>query len=401
LVRAAIQLCVMRALFAEELEALRKRALDRHLREISSGQGPEVKIGGRRFINFSSNDYLGLANDPQLRKAATAAIDEFGVGAGASRLITGTLSPHLRLEHALAKWKGTEATLCFSSGYAAALGTIPALVGKDDVVVLDKLCHASLIDGAKLSGATLRVFPHNHVGKLESHLEWARREHAGKRVLIITESVFSMDGDRAPLRELIELKKQFGALLMLDEAHAVGVIGSNGCGLAAAEDLSGEIDVQMGTLSKALGASGAYICGSATLIEWLINRARSFIYSTAPPPAIAAAALAAVDFLTSPEGEERRLLLRERIRLMQELLPRSELSEEQSAARSAIFPWIVGDEKGALDLAAALQTEGFLVPAIRYPTVAKRAARLRITVTASHEEAQIRALCEAIKRLGR
>jgi 8-amino-7-oxononanoate synthase len=391
----------MRALFEEELEALRKRALDRHLREVSSGQGPEVKIGGRRFINFSSNDYLGLANDPRLREAATAAIDEFGVGAGASRLITGTLSPHLRLERALAKWKGTEATLCFSSGYAAALGTIPALVGKDDVVVLDKLCHASLIDGAKLSGAALRVFPHNHVGKLESHLEWARREHPGTRVLIITESVFSMDGDRAPLRELIELKKRFGALLMLDEAHAIGVIGPNGRGLAAAENISEEVDVQMGTLSKALGASGAYICGSATLIEWLINRARSFIYSTAPPPAIAAAALAAVDFLTSPEGEERRLLLRERIRLMQELLPRSELSEEQSAARSAIFPWIVGDEKGALDLAAALQTEGFLVPAIRYPTVAKRAARLRITVTASHEEAQIRALCEAIKRLGR
>ena len=390
----------MRALFAEELEALRKRALDRHLREISSGQGPEVKIGGRRFINFSSNDYLGLANDPRLREAATAAIDEFGVGAGASRLITGTLSPHLRLERALAKWKGTEATLCFSSGYAAALGTIPALVGKDDVVVLDKLCHASLIDGARLSGAVLRVFPHNHVGKLESHLAWARREHAGKRVLIITESVFSMDGDRAPLRELIELKKQFGALLMLDEAHAVGVIGSNGCGLAAAEDLSGEIDVQMGTLSKALGASGAYICGSATLIEWLINRARSFIYSTAPPPVIAAAALAAVDFLASPEGEERRLLLRERIRLMQELLPRAGLEGEDVAARSAIFPLIVGNEKAALDLAAALQTEGFLVPAIRYPTVAKGAARLRITVTASHEEAQIHALCEAIKRLG-
>jgi 8-amino-7-oxononanoate synthase len=391
----------MRALFAEELEALRKRALDRHLHEISSGQGPEVKSGGRRFINFSSNDYLGLANDPRLREAATAAIDEFGVGAGASRLITGTLSPHLRLERALAKWKGTEATLCFSSGYAAALGTIPALVGKDDVVVLDKLCHASLIDGAKLSGAALRVFPHNHVGKLESHLEWARREHPGTRVLIITESVFSMDGDRAPLRELIELKKRFGALLMLDEAHAIGVIGPNGRGLAAAENISEEVDVQMGTLSKALGASGAYICGSATLIEWLINRARSFIYSTAPPPAIAAAALAAVDFLASPEGEKRRLLLWERIRLMQQLLPPAELSKEQSAARSAIFPLIVGGEKAALDMAAALQREGFLVPAIRYPTVAKGAARLRITVTASHEEAQIRALCEAIKRLGR
>jgi 8-amino-7-oxononanoate synthase len=398
LVHVTIQSLVMEDLFAEDLEALRARSLDRHLREISSAQGPEVEIAGRRFINFSSNDYLGLANDPQLREAATVAINEFGVGAGASRLISGNLSPHLRLESALAKWKGTEAALCFSSGYAAALGTIPALVTKNDVVLLDKLCHASLIDAAKLSGAILRVFPHNHVGKLESHLEWARREHLGKRVLIMTESVFSMDGDRAPLRELVELKKRFGALLMLDEAHAVGVIGSNGRGLAAAENLNDDVDVQMGTLSKALGASGGYICGSRTLIEWLINRARSLIYSTAPPPAVVAAALAAVDFLSSPEGEQRRLLLWERIRLMQDLLPRSELAKEHSAASSAIFPWIVGDEKAALHLAGALQSEGFLVPAIRYPTVAKGAARLRITVSAGHEAAQIRALCETIKR---
>jgi 8-amino-7-oxononanoate synthase len=398
LVHVTIQSLVMEDLFAEDLEALRARSLDRHLREISSARGPEVEIAGRRFINFSSNDYLGLANDPQLREAATVAINEFGVGAGASRLISGNLSPHLRLESALAKWKGTEAALCFSSGYAAALGTIPALVTKNDVVLLDKLCHASLIDAAKLSGAILRVFPHNHVGKLESHLEWARREHLGKRVLIMTESVFSMDGDRAPLRELVELKKRFGALLMLDEAHAVGVIGSNGRGLAAAENLNDDVDVQMGTLSKALGASGGYICGSRTLIEWLINRARSLIYSTAPPPAVVAAALAAVDFLSSPEGEQRRLLLWERIRLMQDLLPRSELAKEHSAASSAIFPWIVGDEKAALHLAGALQSEGFLVPAIRYPTVAKGAARLRITVSAGHEAAQIRALCETIKR---
>jgi 8-amino-7-oxononanoate synthase len=388
----------MENLFSEELEALRARSLDRHLREISSAQKSEVKIAGRRLINFSSNDYLGLAYDPRLRKAATSAIDEFGVGAGASRLITGNLCPHLRLERALAKWKGTEASLCFSSGYAAALGTIPALVGKDDVILLDKLCHASLIDGAKLSGAVLRVFPHNHVGKLESHLEWARREHPGRRVLVITESVFSMDGDRAPLCELVELKKRFGALLMLDEAHAVGVIGSNGRGLASAENLNDEVDVQMGTLSKALGASGGYICGSRTLIEWLINRARAFIYSTAPPPAIAAAALAAVDFLASPEGEERRLLLWERIRLMQQLLPRAGLKGENVAALSAIFPLIVGDEKAALDLAAALQGEGFLVPAIRYPTVPKGAARLRITVTAAHQEDHVRSLCKAIKR---
>jgi 8-amino-7-oxononanoate synthase len=390
----------MEDLFAKDLEALRARFLERHLREITGAQGPEVEIGGRRLINFSSNDYLGLANNPLLRKAATSAIDEFGVGAGASRLISGTQSPHLRLERALAKWKGTESALCFSSGYAAALGTIPGLVAKNDVVLLDKLCHASLIDGAKLSGAVLRVFPHNHVGKLESHLDLARREHPGRRVLVITESVFSMDGDLAPLRELVELKKRFGALLMLDEAHAVGVIGPNGRGLAMAENVSEEIDVQMGTMSKALGASGGYICGARTLIEWLINRARSFIYSTAPPPAVAAAALAAVDFLASAEGEERRLLLWERIRLMQQLLPRAGLKGEAVAARSAIFPWLAGDEQATLNLASALQSDGFLVPAIRYPTVAKGTARLRITVTAAHEEAQIEALCETIKRRG-
>ena len=228
----------MRDLFQEQLQALRARSLERKLREIGSAQGPEIEIAGRRLINFSSNDYLGLANDSRLRAAAIAAIGEFGVGAGASRLISGTQSPHLRLENGLAKWKGTEAALCFSSGYAAALGTVPALVTKNDVVLLDKLCHASLIDGAKLSGAILRVFPHNHLPKLESHLQWAQREHADKRILIVTESVFSMDGDRAPLRELIELKKRFGALLLLDEAHAVGVIGPNGRGLAAAENLA-------------------------------------------------------------------------------------------------------------------------------------------------------------------
>src|SRR5206468_12212880 len=272
------------------------------------------------------------------------AIREFGVGAGASRLVSGTQSPHLRLENALAKWKQAEAALCFSSGYAAALGTVPALVSKDDVILLDKLCHASLIDGAKLSGGILRIFPHNHLGKLEDHLEWAHRERPGKRIVVLTESVFSMDGDRAPLRELVELKSRFGALLMLDEAHAVGVIGPNGRGLAAEENLSEDVDIQMGTLSKALGASGGYICGSHNLIEWLINRARSFIYSTAPPPGIIGAALAAVNFLTSREGEKRRILLWKRIRLIEELLPRNELNKRTSAANSAIFPWIIGDE---------------------------------------------------------
>jgi 8-amino-7-oxononanoate synthase len=394
----------MADIFAQQLEALRARSLDRHLREIGGAQGPIVDLVGKRLINFSSNDYLGLANDPRLREAGLAGIAEFGIGAGASRLISGTQSPHLRLETALAKWKGTQAALSFSSGYAAAVGTVPALVAKGDVLLLDKLCHASLIDGARLSGAILRVFPHNDLGKLESHLEWAQREHAGKRILIVTESVFSMDGDLAPLRELLELKKRFHALLLLDEAHAIGVIGPNGRGLAAAEDLNKDVDVQMGTLSKALGVSGGYICGSRSLIEWLINRARSFIYSTAPPPALAAAALAAVDFLASPDGEERRLLLRQRIKLLQELLPVRAAAPNRSGktadhAGSAIFPWIVGREQAAIDLAHALQKEGFLVPAIRYPTVAKGSARLRITVTAVHTEEQIRSLCEAIARL--
>jgi 8-amino-7-oxononanoate synthase len=391
----------MSDLFAEQLQTLRARALHRKLREIGSAQGSIVDLVGTQLINFSSNDYLGLANDPRLRDAATAAIAEFGVGAGASRLISGTQSPHLQLESALAKWKGTQAALCFSSGYAAAVGTLPALVGKNDVVLLDKLSHASLIDGAKLSGATLRVFPHNHLGKMESHLEWAKREHPNPRVLIVTESVFSMDGDRVPLRELIELKKRFGVLLLLDEAHAVGVIGTNGRGLAAEEGLSEDVDVQMGTLSKALGVSGGYICGSRSLIEWLINRARSFIYSTAPPPVLAAAARAAVEFLASLDGEERRLQLWKRIELMRSNLPqdRQSTAGEKPKPASAIFPWIVGDEQAAIDLSRALQTDGFLVPAVRYPTVAKGSARLRITVTAAHDEAQIIALTDTLRRL--
>ena len=381
----------MSDLFAEQLQALRARSLDRHLHEIGSAQGPIVDLAGKRLINFSSNDYLGLANDPRLREAAIGAINQFGVGAGASRLMSGTQPPHLCLESALAKWKGMPAALCFNSGYATALGTLPALATKSDVVLLDKLCHASLIDGAKLSGATLRVFPHNQLAKLKSHLEWARRERPNARILIVTESVFSMDGDRVPLRDLVELKKYFNALLLLDEAHAIGVIGPNGRGLAAAENLSDDVDVQMGTLSKALGVSGGYICGSRNLIKWLINRARSFIFSTAPPPGLAAAALAALDFISSAEGEDRRRLLWRNIEILRERLSLD--------SGSAIFPWIVGDEQAALELATDLQAEGFFVPAIRYPTVAKGAARLRITVTAVHTAEQICSLCDAIKNL--
>ena len=389
----------MRELFHEQLQALREQSLHRKLREIGSPQGSEVRVVGYELVNFSSNDYLGLANDQRLRDAASAAIAEFGVGAGASRLISGTQSPHVRLEAALARWKGTQAAICFSSGYAAAVGTLPAIASKNDVVLLDKLCHASLIDGAKLSGATLRVFPHNHLGKLESHLEWSRREHPHSRIVIVTESVFSMDGDRAPLRALIELKNRFDAILLLDEAHALGVIGANGRGLAAELGLAREVDVQMGTLSKAIGVSGGYICGSRSLVDWLVNRARSFIFSTAPPPAFAAAATAAVEFLQTAEGESRRLQLWQRIGWLRSTLPaRCNALSPDLQSGSAIHPLMIGNEQRALDVARGLQNEGFLVPAIRYPTVAKSSARLRITVTALHEEAQIISLCEALAR---
>ena len=387
----------MSDLFQEQLQALHARSLHRKLREIGSAQGPEVQMVGRLLVNFSSNDYLGLAADPILRRAAIAAIEEFGVGAGASRLISGTQSPHVALETALAKWKRAPAAISFSSGYAAAVGTLPALASKQDVIILDKLCHASLIDGARLSGAILRVFPHNHLGKLESLLEWARREHPQARVVVVTESVFSMDGDRAPLRELIELKKRFDALLLLDEAHAIGVVGPNGRGLASDLGLEKEVDLQMGTLSKSLGVSGGYICGSRSLIDWLINRARSFIFSTAPPPALAAAATAAIQFLVSAEGETRRKMLWQRIVQLRKLLPEGGAGFGKPGA--AIIPWIVGDEQRALDLARALQMEGFLVPAIRYPTVAKGAARLRMTLSASHSEAQVASLGDALVRL--
>jgi 8-amino-7-oxononanoate synthase len=387
----------MSEIFEEQLQALHARSLHRKLREIGSPQGPEVRIVGRELVNFSSNDYLGLAADPILRQAAIAAIEEFGVGAGASRLISGTQTPHVVLETTLAKWKRAPAAICFSSGYAAAVGTLPALASKEDVVILDKLCHASLIDGARLSGATLRVFPHNHLGKLESHLDWARREHPDARLVVVTESIFSMDGDRAPLRELVDLKKRFGATLLLDEAHAIGVVGPHGRGLAAELGLEEQIDVQLGTLSKSLGVSGGYICGSRSLIDWLINRARAFIFSTAPPPALAAAATAAIRFLLSEEGETRRKLLWRRVVQFRKLLPENGAAFGKPGA--AIIPWLVGEEHRALDLAEALQREGFFVPAIRYPTVAKGAARLRITISASHSALQIASLGEAIGRL--
>lgn len=381
----------------DELSGLRSRSLLRRLRTFDSPQQPDVEEGGRPLVSFASNDYLGFANEPALKDAAKAAIERYGVGSGASRLTSGTLAPHTRLEETLARFKGTESALTFSSGYATALGTLGALCGEDDVIILDKLCHASLIDGARLSGATIRVFPHNHLGRLESLLEWAATRHPDSRVVIVTEAVFSMDGDRAPLTAIVALKRRFGAMLLVDEAHAVGVLGTNGRGLADELRLEGEVDIQMGTLSKALGVSGGYIAGSRRLMELLVNRARSFIYSTAPPPAVAAAATAAIHLMMGAEGEARRLKLWENLGRFARATPH--LHADGHQPESAIIPVIMGDADRALDAAERLSARGIYVPAIRYPTVPRNAARLRVSLSARHTAAQIDSLCEALRSL--
>ena len=382
--------------FDDELNALQQHSLLRRLREIESPPGTRMTYSGRELINFSSNDYLGLAGEPFLREAAKRAIDEFGVGAGASRLVCGTISPHLRLERKLAEFKGTEAALSFSSGYATALGTLSALAGKHDVLILDKLAHASLIDGARLSGAVIRVFPHNDMAKLEAHLEWTRHEYPEARVIVVTESVFSMDGDRARLAEIVELKDEHGALLLLDEAHAVGVIGASGRGLADRLGLGARVDIQMGTMSKALGVAGGYIAGSRSLIDLLLNRARAFVYSTAPPPALAAAACASIEYLETPGGEARRRKLWENLKLLAAGLPPG-LTPER--LQSPIVPVMLGAEEDALAASKALFDAGLFVPAIRYPTVPRGSARLRLTVSAAHTPEQIDALTKALWRL--
>lgn len=390
----------MQQQLAIALSELEKAGLKRELRPIASRQGPEVDVNGVRLLNFSSNDYLGLATEPFLAEAAIAAIAQYGTGSGASRLISGTLSPHSELEFELAKWKRSEAALAFSSGYATALGVLGAIAGSGDVVILDKLCHACIIDGARLSGAALRVFPHNNLERLESQLRWARAKHPRGRIIIATESVFSMDGDCAPLRDMVELKERYGAWLLLDEAHAVGVHGESGAGLAEAAELIERIEIHMGTLSKALGCAGGYVCGSRSLVDWLTNKARSFMFSTAPPPAQAAVGAAAVRWMGTEAARQRRHLLWSNIHHFQ-------LSANIARpTQSAIVPLLVGENEAALSASKDLQSAsapgelGFWVPAIRYPTVPKGTARLRVTLSAAHSLKAIESLGCALQRIG-
>jgi 8-amino-7-oxononanoate synthase len=394
---------------AERLATLREQNLIRQLRRVESTQSPRIQIDGKSFLNFSSNDYLGLANHPALKEAAARAIETFGAGSGASRLICGSLEPFHQLETALARLKKTEAALAFSSGYAAALGVITALLGKDDVIILDKLVHACIVDAAKLSGAKIRIFSHNDLDDLENKIKWAA-ESAGqsnaRRILVVTESIFSMDGDAAPLREIVALKEQYGAWLMVDEAHTTGIFGENGSGLIEEFALTDRVEIQMATLGKALGAAGGCICGSRQLVDFLVNRARPFIFSTAPVPAAAAAATEAIRLVRSMEGKELRRNLASNITAFQSALGHEESSSSSSPNRipgfgrpTPINPIILGDEQKTLDAAAKLREQQIFVPAIRYPSVARGAARLRITLSAAHVREDIFCLVDTLKKL--
>lgn len=379
---------------AQELAALESAGLRRKLRSLAPSSGAQVQWQGRSLLNFSSNDYLGLSMREELKAAMSEAVSQYGVGSGASRLVCGNHPAHEELESTLAAFKGTEAALAFSSGYATALGTIPAICGTGDVIILDKLCHASLIDAARLSGATLRVFPHNHLEKLERLLAGARETGDSKKhVLVVTESIFSMDGDAAPLREIVELKEKYDAWLMVDEAHAVGVLGPQGRGLIAALGLEKRVELQMGTLSKALGVSGGYLAAQRTVIDLLINKARSLIYSTAPPPALAATASAAIKLVQSQQGDS----LRQRLMQNQEQL--LALLHATTPLPAAIIPLMIGDETTAMQTSSLLLESGYLIPAIRYPTVARGAARLRLTLSAAHETRQIEGLIASLRHL--
>jgi 8-amino-7-oxononanoate synthase len=369
-----------------ELAQIEAAGLGRRVRTLQSASEPEVVLDGRRVLCLASNNYLGLAAHPEVVDAAAEAARRYGAGAGSARLVTGGLTVHDELEARLAAFKGAEAALLFSSGYLANLGTVAALVGPGDAVFSDALNHASIIDGCRLSRAGVHVYRHADAGHLEDRLAaWRRGAPAAARALVVTDSVFSMDGDVAPLPDIVAASERHGAVLMVDEAHATGVVGPNGRGAVAAYGLDGRVGVVMGTLSKSLGAAGGFIAGSAELCAWLRNRARSFVFDTALPPPTAAAALAALGVL---EREPERPVRARRLagRLASGLRG---AGYEVAEPPAAVVPVVIGAPDAALALSGRLIDAGVLVTAIRPPTVPEGTSRLRATVMATHTDAEI------------
>ena len=363
----------------EELQVLQSAGLRRSLRQVHQRRAGTVLLDGERVADFASNDYLGLAADPRLSRAASAVLQAEGVGAGAARLISGNHPIHEGLERAVARFKGCEHALLFPSGYMANVGAIPALVGPGDVIYSDALSHASLIDGCRLSKATIRVFPHADVAALAAMLEADR--HAFRRALIVVEGIFSMDGDLFPLDQLVPLARRFDAWTYVDDAHGTGVLGATGAGSVEHFGVTGQIDVIVGTLGKAMGTSGAYVAGSQVLVDYLTSRARSFIYTTGAPAAISAATLEALRIVQVESW--RRDAVRERANRLRERLRAAGL-EAPGMSDGHIIPVLIGDPMHTMRLVADLRRRGFLVGGVRPPTVPTGTARLRISVSAVH-----------------
>jgi 8-amino-7-oxononanoate synthase len=377
-----------------ELEEIKSRGLLRRTRLVSGRQSARVTCDGQEVLLLCSNNYLGLADHPALAAAAIAAIQECGTSSGASRLVSGTMELHERLERAVAAFKGSDAALLFNSGHAANTGIIPALIGRGDVVFSDRLNHASIVDGIMLSGARLVRYPHNDVTALALLME----KHAGGRTLIITDGVFSMDGDIAPLEKLTELKRRHGALLMVDDAHGSGVLGRQGRGSADLSGVAKDVDVVMGTFGKALGSFGAYAAVSAELRELLINRARSFIFSTSLPPAVLAASLAAVELVQTAEGDTLRGQLRRNSLFFRNSLAAAGFAIPDGSTQ--IVPIVIGSAVTTMQFSEALLAEGLFAQGIRPPTVPPGTSRLRFTLMATHLPDDLAAAVERISLVG-
>ena len=379
--------------FEQEIRNAEARHLRRRLCVVESPAETTIAINGRQFIAMASNNYLGLANHPAVKQTAVEAIEQWGVGAGAARLLSGTMPPHEQLEQALAQFKQVEAVLTFGTGYTANIGLLPSLVDRRGLILADRSCHASLIQACHLSNAAFRVFRHNDVGHLEALL--AQRRNAGA-TLVVTEGVFSMDGDLAPLPDVLTVCRQHDATLLVDDAHGTGVMGEHGRGTVEHFGLNPQDLIQMGTLSKAIGTSGGYVAGTAGLKDYLINTSKAFLYTTASPPAIAAAAARAIQIIRH-EPERRARLWANRQSLHSKL---KGMGFQLTDTQSPILPIIVKSPETALKLSQALREAGVYVPAIRPPTVPKDSSRLRLTVSSEHTEEQLGLVCEALLKAG-
>jgi len=381
-----------------ELENLKKQGLYRHLRILMAEQGPTTTIDGKRVINLSSNNYLGLNTHPKLREAAKKAIDEWGVGTGAVRTIIGTMTIHEELERKLAAFKHTEAALVFQSGFTANAGVIGPILGEGDLVISDELNHASIIDGIRLTKADRAIYPHLDMAALEQRLQEAQAK-GYRKVLVVTDGVFSMDGDIAPLDKIADLCQRYGAISMVDDAHASGVLGKNGRGTVNHFGLDGKWDIQVGTLSKAIGAMGGYVATNQKLRELMEHRARPFLFSTSHPPSVVATCIAALDILQSAEGEALIARLWENTGFFKKELER--LGFNTGISQTPITPVIVGEGALAMKLSDELFAAGVFAQGIGYPTVARDKGRVRTIVTATHTRQELEQALEAFARVGK